>query len=96
MIKKIICLTLIVFVLFPGCYSISHTVGDGHKGSNIETARQWYVLWGLVPLNKVDSKDMAKGATDYTIKTEITALDFLISIVTGWVTIYPMTVEVKK
>ncbi len=39
---------------------------------------------------------ITKGTTDYTIKTEITPLDFLISVITGWVTIYPMSVEVRK
>lgn len=96
MFKKIICLILVVAVIFPGCYSISHTVGEGHKTGYVESARQWYALWGLIPINNVDTKAMAKGATDYTIKTEFGALDIIISFATSWVTIYPMSVEVKK
>lgn len=97
MFKKAMVLTLAVALIFmTGCYSITHTVGEGHKTGYVESARQWYALWGLVPLNKVDSKEMVKGATDYTIKTEFTALDIIISFATSWVTIYPMTVEVKK
>lgn len=96
MLKKLISLILVVAIIFPGCYTITHTVGEGHKTGYVETARQWYALWGLVPINKVDTKEMAKGATDYTIKTEFGPLDIIISFATGWVTIYPMTVEVRK
>ena len=53
-------------------------------------------MGGLIPINKVDAKEMAKGAKDYTIKTEQSALDIIINIATGWATVYSRTVEVKR
>ncbi|MFZ6665656.1 Bor/Iss family lipoprotein [Peijinzhouia sedimentorum] len=77
------------------CMSLTHTVGSGGYGES-ETKRQWYVLWGLVPINEVDSKAMASGAENYTVKSSITPLDFIINIFTGVITVYSQTVEVKK
>lgn len=87
-----------VFALatLQGCYTMKHTVGDGAKTNIVEEQRQWYVLWGLVPINTVDSKEMARGAKDYTITTEMTALDFLINIFTTYVTIVSRTVSVHR
>jgi len=39
---------------------------------------------------------MAAGTTDYTIKTEQSALDVVINIFTSWVTVYSRTVTVTK
>ena len=75
---------------------MNHVVGDGSKSGVKESARQWFVLWGLVPLSKVNSKEMAKGAKDYTVKTEMSVIDVVIGIFTSIVTIVPMTVEVSQ
>jgi hypothetical protein len=76
---------------------MNHVVGEGGSAMSTPTKeRQWYILWGLVPLNDVNSKAMAEGATNYTIRTQYTALDFLINILTGIVSIQSMTVEVRK
>ncbi len=57
---------------------------------------KWYVLWGLVPINNVDTNAMAEGATDYEITTALTPLDVVISVVLGQVTVYSRTVTVQK
>lgn len=51
---------------------------------------------GLVPINDVDTKDMAGDAINYKIKTEVTPLDFLISIPASTVTVTSRTVTVIK
>ncbi len=98
MLKKIVLTFLAVAMLVSagGCFTLNHVVGDGAKGGQTATERQWYILWGLVPLNEVKSKDMAGGATSYTVKSERTPLDIIINIFTGIVTVYSQTVEVKK
>ena len=83
-------------VLLGGCFTMNHVVGEGAKTGVTKTDRQWYALWGLVPINTVDTKAMAGSATQYTIKTEYTPLDFVINIFTSFVTIESMTVEVTK
>ncbi len=94
--SKIFALLLVLSFTLNSCYTLEHTVGDGAQGGQTEDARQWYVLWGLVPMNEVDSKQMAGGATDYTITTQHTFVDYVIGFFTGIVSIVPKTVKVTK
>lgn len=98
--KKVKSLLLIaVFALtlaLSSCYTMVHTVGDGARGGQVTAQKQWYALYGLVPINNVNSKTMAGGAENYTITTEITFIDYVISAFTSWVTITVQTVEVQK
>lgn len=72
-----------IVVLMSSCRATMHTVGTGGKGdckSQYDaTEKQMYLFWGLLPLNKVDSKAMAGGATNYTIRTTTTFVDGLIN-----------------
>jgi hypothetical protein len=95
-VRSAIIVALIATISLTGCYTIKHTVGAGAKGSQTESAKQWFVLWGLVALNNPDSKEMAHGATDYTIMTQESFIDLVIGAFTGVVTIYPRTVEVTR
>jgi len=88
-----IVLTLLFFV---GCTTHVHKIGTGPKSHTNDEMRQWYVLWGLVPINEVDTKDMAGDAANYEIKTEVTPLDFLISIPASTVSVTSRTVTVTK
>ncbi len=96
--KKLFAILLLVVFSFyaTGCYTMHHVVGEGAKGSQVEEARQWYVLWGLVPINEVDSKEMADGAENYKITTQHTFVDVVIGIFTGIITVMPKTVKVQK
>ena len=97
MFKKLSALFLIVAMLIViGCASHVHKVGAGAQGWDITTARQWYVLWGIVPINQVDTQAMAAGATNYHITTMYTPVDALISVVMNIVTINCRTVQVRK
>lgn len=98
--KTIITFAFTALLLFgmlvsSGCMAHRHVVGNGGSGQT-EEARQWYVLWGLVPINNVDSQQMAGGSSNYTIETEITPLDFVINIFTSFVTVYSRTVSVTR
>jgi hypothetical protein len=97
-IQRFVMTTLLLFGLLvaSGCAAHIHVIGDGGSGTDMVEQRQWYVLWGLVPINDVDTSDMAEGASDYTIQTEQSALDVVINIFTSWVTVYSRTVTVTK
>jgi hypothetical protein len=41
--------------------------------------KQWYLFWGLLPLNKVNASDLAKGYKNYTVRTTTSLGDYLIS-----------------
>ena len=99
MLRKCAAAILIVGVLFViGCATQTHihNVGNGAQGIDMMEARQWYVLWGLVPINQVSTKAMAGEATDYEIMTGYTTRDFIMNIITGWVSINSRTVAVRK
>ena len=89
-------LLLVAMFVASGCSAHIHVVGDGGDGSETVEKRQWYVLWGLVPINDVDSAELADGAADYTIETENSFLDGIINIFTGGVSVYSRTVTVTK
>jgi len=84
----------VAFVI--GCQTHTHIVGDGAQDWTSRTERQWYILWGLVPLNDVDTSEIAGDVTDYEIKTETTFLDGVISIFTSIVTVNTGSVSVTK
>lgn len=98
MTKKVsVMLAVVLITLFVfSCAAHIHTVGNGPQKNEIQKTRQWYILWGLVNLNEVDTKAMAGDATDYEIKTEISPLDFLIGIPASCITVRSRTVTVTK
>ena len=84
-------------LLVIGCSTHIHKVGNGAQGyDDISNARQWYILWGLVPINEVDTNAMAGGASDYEIITSSTIIDILIGAVAGSVTVSSRSVSVRK
>lgn len=90
-----------LFFVLPltGCYTLNHTVGSGAPADApvVASERQWYVLWGLVPLNNVDGGQLAKSkglTTNYTIQSQQSFLDVILNVITGIVTISGQTVSV--
>lgn len=87
---------LAVLMFMVGCAAHTHVVGNGAQGYDKIQQRQWYILWGLVPLNTVETEVMAAGANDYTIKTEQSALDVIMNMFTVIVTVRSRTVTVTQ
>jgi len=87
---------LLALGLLIGCTANVHVVGDGPKGGLVVKQKQWYVLWGLVPITQVDSKAMAAGAEDYQIKTVYNVDEVIINIIGNYVSVNCRTVEVTK
>ena len=97
MLRKCLAVVLILGVLFViGCSTHIHRVGNGPQGNDMMMQRQWYVLFGLVPINQVDTNAMAGGATDYVIITQNTPLDIVINIFTSAISVNSRTVVVRK
>jgi PBP1b-binding outer membrane lipoprotein LpoB len=96
--KKMIKIVTIVLLLlvFVGCTTHIHNVGNGPQTQSTAEARQWYILWGLVPINEVSTNTMSGNTDDYQIKTEVTPIDILIGIVASVVTVSSRTVTVTK
>ena len=97
MLRKCLAVVLILGVLFViGCAAHVHKIGNGAQGNEIKVARQWYVFFGLAPINEVDTNTMAGTATDYEIVTQQTVSDFILNLITGFVTVNSRKVIVRK
>ena len=94
--RFVLVITLLAFLLLVACSSHVHIIGNGPQTHEQIQARQWYILYGLVPLNNVDTNQMAAGATDYEIKTEQSAMDIILNMFTSVVSVYSRTVTVTK
>ena len=83
--SKLIAITLIISMLFISCATHLHHVGHGPQTGTKVTSRQYYLLYGLVPLNSVDTNEMAgidlngNYITDYEIKTPTGRMDIALS-----------------
>ena len=90
--NKLITITLIISMLFISCATHLHHVGHGPQTGTKVTSRQFYLLYGLVPLNSVDTNKMAgidsngNYITDYEIQTQTGPIDIGIAIGLGMFT----------
>ena len=76
--KKAVVMVMIVSSLFLiGCSTNVHTVGTGPETGMTKVARQYYLLWGLIPLNTVDTNQMATSmkTENYEIKSQLGPVD---------------------
>ena len=79
--KKAVVMIMIVSSLFLiGCSTHYHTVGTGPQTGVSNTARQFYLLYGLIPINSVDTGAMAGGAANYEIQTQVGPMDVVINV----------------
>lgn len=65
--------------LSAGCVSHEHVVGTGPTGIGETSVRQFYVLFGLVSFNEVSVQRMASDLTGYTIETEFSLVDLMLT-----------------
>jgi hypothetical protein len=61
-----------------GCTAHRHTVGLGPTGTGETSVRQWYLLFGLAPVNEVDTQRLAPDLTSYAIETRSSFLDIVL------------------
>ena len=86
--KKFIVLVFVVALFATSCISQHrHIVGNGPQTGVKVERKQWYALWGLVPVGFVDTKEL------YTRQN---AGDFFLNLLTGIVTFQSRTVTVTK
>jgi len=87
---------LVIAGLMLSCAANVHVIGDGPKGNQVIKKKQWYVIWGLVPINEVDTKALAGGAQDYQIRTVYNVEDCIANAFLNYVSVNMRTVEVTK
>ena len=84
--------------LLFGCFSMTTTVGAGPMSVPPKEAytHRWFALYGLYPMDDLDSKSLSGGAKDYRVTTEFTFEDVVMSAFTSFATFYRQTVIVEK
>ena len=93
--KKLI-LSFGIVLFFGACATHTHVIGDGPSTGQTEEKRQYYALYGLVPLNKVDTNAMIGDAEGFKLETGQQAVDVLIGAVGSSFTVTSRTVKVTK
>jgi len=92
---KTLAILFSVSILMTSCFSYTCVVGKGAQGNTEVTEWNHYVLGGLAPVGVSDAKQMAGGATDYTVYTRQSFVNGLIAAITF--SIYtPTTTTVTK
>lgn len=76
------------------CYTYTTVVGNGAQGNQETKAWNHYVIYGLAPVGVSNPKDLAGGAEDYTVQTQISFVNGLVSALTF--SIYTPTTTVTK
>jgi len=72
-----------VFALsLSSCYTYTTVVGNGAQGNKQTKAWNHYLIGGLAPVGVSDPAELAGGATDYDVKTEITFVNGLVNALT--------------
>jgi len=81
-----------------GCFTFQHTVGRGVLSPQpvAVTETRWFALWGVVPMDDLDSQQLAGSTRDYVVTTKFTFVDVVISAFTSFVTFYRQTVILEK
>lgn len=88
----VIATSLVLFI--SACTTHTHIVGNGAQGNDKVSKRQLWVI-SLVPINDVDTRKMAGGATDYEIQTQLDFIDIIVSGLTSGI-VTSRNVTVKK
>ncbi len=79
-----------------GVHTHVHRVGLGPTGIGNDSMRQYYIFFGLLRLNDVDSQRMTQDLTSYEITTEYSFTDLLLSpLLLPW-TVTSRTVTVSR
>ncbi len=82
--KKISSLIMLaVFcVSLSSCFTLTYDVGRGAQTGVTMTAKNHYLINGLVPLGTSNPTEMAKGMSDYNVKIQHSFIDGLVSAIT--------------
>jgi hypothetical protein len=91
----LILLIAVMAFSFVGCLTHEHIVGTGAQTGYTESAKQWYLAFGLIPLNTVDTKAMSGDSENYKIVTQMGVIDAIISGITSGI-LGARTVQVIK
>lgn len=68
--------------MLTSCYTYTTVIGKGAQGTTETKKWNHYVIGGLVPVGVSDAKEMAAGASDYTVTTKQSFVNGLLASLT--------------
>jgi hypothetical protein len=83
--KKVLKMATVLFavsILFSSCYTYTTVVGEGPKGAEQVSKWNHYLIAGLAPIDVSNPKDLAGDAQNYSVKTEQSFVNGLLSVLT--------------
>ena len=95
-IHRLLLLVAVLSLFSSGCISQIHTVGSGPRGGPVHTHSTWYALWGFVPVNELDTRNVVGGAEDYRLRDSFRPVDVIVNIFTVPFTFVRRTTVVEK
>jgi len=87
-IMKLLFASIVIAFTLSSCFTMQHVSGTGASKSIVVKKKQWFALWGLVPLNKVNAKAMAENSNNYIVKTGFSFGDIVIGVL-----MFPFSLE---
>lgn len=84
-----------IAALTSSCFTQSFLVGGGARGTQEETAQNWFLVYGLANISNTNISAMAKGASSYTVTIQRTFIDGLIYNILGGLA-GPETIVVRR
>lgn len=94
-ILKIATIYLVMLLILNSCYTYTSVVGKGAQGDIKVVQNNTYFIHGLVKTKQSDPKEMANGATNYTVETKHTFINGLLTAITFGI-YAPTTTTVTK
>ena len=88
-------LYVVMLLVLNSCYSYTSVVGKGAQGDTKVVKNNTYFIHGLVKTKQSNPKEMADGATNYTVETKHTFLNGLLTAITFGI-YAPTTTTVTK
>lgn len=94
-LRIVVAMLLLVLVL-SSCTAHVYQMGSGPQNGQTIQARQWYILWGLIPLNDPAIDQMIGECENYQIRTAQEPVDVVMNIFTSYITVNSRTITVTK
>jgi hypothetical protein len=86
---------LLLAAQLSACVAHHHVVGLGATGSEEQSLRQYYLLFGLIRVNEVNVQRLASDLTSYEIASEFSFVDLLLAPILLPLTATSRTVTVR-
>lgn len=92
---KFLPLCIVLALSLNSCFTYTTTVGKGAQGNSKVAKSNTYFINGLIQTKQSDAKEMANGATNYTVVTKHTFINMLLGAITFGI-YTPTTTTVTK